>query len=76
MDLSEFNVEGAQHVSVTRYTLGGEGHHSVVTECTLVVEYEDHDEEMIVPFGDNPPALATLLALIRVLNERLAAGRV
>jgi len=58
-------------VRVVAYTLAG-GQRSVVTACKLDVEYDDRQEEVSVAFGDNPPVLGTLLAMVEALNRLLA----
>lgn len=53
-------------------TLGGPGRHSVVTSCVIEVEREQTQEEITVEFSDDQaPALASLEALIAVLNKSL-----
>jgi hypothetical protein len=67
-----FNTQGCRGVRVIQYHLAGGRHSSVVSSCTLEVAYEEHQEEVSVEFGDNPPALATLLAFVDALNATLA----
>ncbi len=73
MDLEAFATGGCRGVHVIKYSLTGGAHggRSVVTDCTLEVEYENRQEEVEVRFGNNPPALETLLALIAALNRKL-----
>lgn len=71
MVLAGFDPKGCRSVRVIAYQLTGPSAMSVVSECTLEVEYEDHQEEVTVPFLDNPMALPTLQALIEALNRAL-----
>jgi hypothetical protein len=67
----DFDSGGIKSVRVTRWELGGPGR-SYVLSCVVEMEYEDGPREQVVRFGDNPPVIATVEALMRVLNKQLA----